>query len=88
VVRAHFKAEAGAKELSDKAAELSDGMNEFYDEASELADEMYETDNVNLTEFVERADNPRIDAAADDVQISLVRRMITTMPCLQITIWA
>jgi len=60
----------GSVELSDGADELADGMNEFYDEANDLIDEVYEIDNTNLTEFIKRADNPRIDAAADDVQLS------------------
>lgn len=61
---------SGTEELANGASELSDGMNEFYDEANDLIDEIYEFDNVNLTEFVAGADNPRIDAAADDVQIN------------------
>ncbi|MBR1797075.1 MAG: ABC transporter permease [Clostridiales bacterium] len=61
---------AGIEELQDGAGELSDGMNEFYDETNDLIDEVFEIDNTNLTEFIRRADNSRIDAAADDVQIN------------------
>lgn len=60
----------GAKELSDGAKEFSDGVKEFSDDANELIDEVFDFKTSNLLLFLNHADNPRIDSAADDVQIN------------------
>lgn len=60
----------GSAELADGARELADGVNEFSDEANDLIDEVFNIDLSNLMVFINRADNPRIDSAADDVQIN------------------
>ena len=60
----------GASELADGARELADGVKEFSDEANDLVDEVFDIDLSNLLVFLNRQDNPRIDSAADDVQIN------------------
>lgn len=60
----------GAKDLADGARELSDGVNEFSDEANDLIDEVFNIETSNLMLFINHNDNPRIGAAADDVEIN------------------
>ena len=60
----------GAKDLAKGARELSDGVNELSDEANELVDDVFDIKTSNLMLFMNHSDNPRIDAAADDVQIN------------------
>lgn len=60
----------GSSDLAKGARELSDGVNEFSDEANDLIDEVFNLDLSNLRIFMTKADNPRIDSAADDVQIN------------------
>lgn len=60
----------GSSDLAKGARELSDGVNEFSDEANDLIDEVFNIDLSNLRIFMTKADNPRIDSAADDVQIN------------------
>ena len=60
----------GAGELADGAKELADGVQEFSDEANDLIDEVFDIKTSNLMMFMEREENPRIDSAADDVQIN------------------
>ena len=60
----------GSSELADGARELADGVREFSDEANDLIDEVFNIDLSNLRVFLNKADNPRIDSAADDVQIN------------------
>lgn len=60
----------GVGEAAEGAAELSDGVNELKTETYDLLDELFTVDIDNLTEFVERSDNPRIAAAAGDMQMN------------------
>ena len=60
----------GATELADGARELADGVSEFSDEANDLIDEVFNINVSNLMLFLKHEDNPRIDSAADDVQIN------------------
>ena len=60
----------GAAELADGARELADGVKEFSDEANDLIDEVFDIDLSNLRLLMNSKDNPRIDSAADDVQIN------------------
>lgn len=60
----------GAKELADGARELSDGVSEFSDEANDLIDDVFDIKTSNLMLFMNHSENPRIDSAADDVQIN------------------
>ena len=60
----------GVGEAAEGAAELSDGVNELKTETYDLPDELFTVDIDNLTEFVERSDNPRIAAAAGDMQMN------------------
>ena len=60
----------GAKELADGARELADGVQEFSDEANDLIDEVFNIKTSNLMMFLNHEENPRIDSAADDVQIN------------------
>jgi len=60
----------GASELADGTRELADGVNEFSDEANDLIDEVFNIKTSNLMLFLDHAENPRIDSAADDVQIN------------------
>ena len=66
----------GAKELADGAQELSDGVNEFSEEADDLIDEVFNIKTSNLMMFINCKDNPRIDTAADDVQINYTASII------------
>lgn len=66
----------GAEELSDGARELADGVQEFSDEANDLIDEVFNIQTENLRMFLTASENPRIDAAADDVQINLSASII------------
>ena len=66
----------GAKELADGAKEYSDGMNEFADKTNEFIDEYFDIKTSNLMLFMNQADNPRIDSAADDVQINYTASII------------
>lgn len=60
----------GSADLAKGARELADGVTEFSDEANDLIDEVFNIDLSNLRVFINKADNPRIDSAADDVQIN------------------
>ena len=60
----------GSAELADGARELADGVKEFSDEANDLIDDVFNIDLCNLRIILTKADNPRIDSAADDVQIN------------------
>lgn len=60
----------GSDELAKGARELADGVKDFSDEANDLIDEVFNIDLSNLRVFINKADNPRIDSAADDVQIN------------------
>ena len=66
----------GATELADGARELADGISEFSDEANELIDEVFDIKTSNLMVFLKHSENPRIDSAADDVQINLSASVI------------
>ena len=66
----------GSEELADGANELADGVAEFSDEADELIDEVFNIETSNLMVFLSKAENPRIDSAADDVQINLSASII------------
>lgn len=66
----------GASELYDGVDELYDGINEFSDEANDMIDDIFNVDTDNLISFLTAAENPRIDSAADDVQINLSASII------------
>ena len=66
----------GAKELADGAKEYADGMQEFADETKDFVDEFFDIKTSNLMLFMNAADNPRIDSAADDVQINYTASII------------
>lgn len=60
----------GQGELYSGAVEIVDGIAELQSETDILLDELFTVDLDNLTEFVERSDNPRISAAAGDMQMN------------------
>ena len=64
------KIKDGAKELADGTKKYADGVKEFSDEANDLIDEVFDFKTSNLMLFMNYNDNPRIDSAADDVQIN------------------
>ena len=66
----------GTIDLADGARELADGVKEFSDEANDLIDEVFNIETSNLLIFINCAENPRIDSAADDVQINLSASII------------
>ena len=66
----------GARELADGAKEYADGMKEFSDKANDLVDEVFNIETSDLMVFLEHDVNPRIDSAADDVQINLSASII------------
>ena len=57
-------------ELYSGAAKIADGIADLQSETDNLLDELFTVDIDNLTEFVEAADNPRIAAAAGDMQMN------------------
>lgn len=60
----------GAGKAAVGAGELSDGIKELKTETDDLLDELFSFDINNLTEFVESSKNPRIGAAAADMQMN------------------
>ena len=66
----------GAKELADGAKEYADGMKEFSDKTNEFIDEYFDIKTSNLMLFMDQKENPRIDSAADDVQINYTASII------------
>lgn len=58
----------GVKELSDGTKELTDGVYELQDETDDFVDEFLTVDIDNLTSFIKSEDNPRIHAAAGDLE--------------------
>ncbi|MBQ3516590.1 MAG: ABC transporter permease [Lachnospiraceae bacterium] len=58
----------GVKELSDGTVELTDGVYELQDETDAFIDEFLTVDIDNLTSFIKAEDNPRIHAAAGDLE--------------------
>jgi len=60
----------GAEELAKGARELADGVDELSDKANELIDDVFDAKTSNLMLFINHNENPRIDSAADDVQIN------------------
>lgn len=60
----------GAGKAAEGASELSDGIKELKTETDDLLDELFSFDIDNLTEFVESSKNPRIGAAAADMQMN------------------
>ena len=66
----------GSSDLADGAHELYDGVKEFADEANDLVDKVFDIETSNLMVFIDHAENPRIDSAADDVQINLTASII------------
>lgn len=61
----------GSAELADGAKDLSKGVDEFANSANELVDNVFEIETSNLMIFIGHDENPRIETAADDVQINL-----------------
>ena len=57
----------GVFEAAEGAGELDDGVNEFSDGMDEMLDKVFDIEIDNLTAFVPRADNERIESAAGDV---------------------
>jgi putative ABC transport system permease protein len=72
----------GVDELVDGMTEYADGVSEFSDEANDLIDEVFDIDTANLMVFLTSADNPRIDAAADDVKNNLYSAMFVGVVAL------
>lgn len=66
----------GSKELSDGAKEYADGMQEFADKTKDFVDEYFDIKASNLILFMNHVENPRIDSAADDVQITYTASII------------
>lgn len=66
----------GAKELADGAKEYADGMQEFSDKTNEFIDEFFDIKTSNLMIFMDYKVNPRIDSAADDVEINYTASII------------
>ena len=66
----------GAAELAKGARELADGVEEFSKEADDLIDDVFNIKTSNLLLFMNHTENPRIDSAADDVQINLSASII------------
>ncbi len=60
----------GVSEAYDGSEELSEGVAELKTETDELLDDFFEIDIDNLTSFTEAGDNPRILAAAGDMQMN------------------
>lgn len=60
----------GVSEAFDGSEELSEGVSELKTETDELLDEFFKIDIDNLTSFTEADDNPRILAAAGDMQMN------------------
>lgn len=74
----------GAQELSDGiasagfegtvihigSAELADGISELKEKTEKLLDEFFDVDIDNLTSFIKAEDNPRILAAATDLEMN------------------
>ncbi|MGN0657487.1 MAG: FtsX-like permease family protein, partial [Ruminiclostridium sp.] len=59
----------GVGSARDGGAKLSDGISELKKETDKLLDELFTVDIDNLTEFIKAEDNPRIAAAAGDMQM-------------------
>lgn len=59
----------GVDEISDGTDELFDGVSEFKEETYEKLDEEMPVEIDNLVSFTESDNNPRIGAAAEDVDI-------------------
>lgn len=59
-----------AHEAAEGAAGLSHGVKELKTETDSMLDELFTVDINNLTEFVEASENPRIGAAAADMQMN------------------
>ncbi len=57
-------------EIHNYAVELYGGTTELKEETDKLLDEFFEVDIDNLTSFIEAEDNPRILAAAIDLQMN------------------
>ena len=66
----------GAKELADGAKEYADGMQEFADETKDFVNEYFDIKSSNLMLFMNHSENPRVGAAADDVQITYTASII------------
>ena len=60
----------GTSEAYEGSAELSDGAAELERETNKLLDEFFEIDIDNLTSFIKADDNPRIYAAAGDLDMN------------------
>ncbi len=56
----------GASEAADGSAELAEGTDELKEKTDELLDEVFDIDIDNLTGFIERDNNTRIEGAAGD----------------------
>lgn len=60
----------GVHQAAEGAAELADGVKELKTETDDMLDVLFAVDIDNLTEFVEASENPRIAAAAADMQMN------------------
>lgn len=61
---------AGVNSVYNGSAELAEGTKELQKKTDELIDEIFDFKIENLTSFVAAADNPRILAAAGDMQMN------------------
>ncbi len=66
----------GTKRAEDGTSELQEGIVDLQEETDDLIDEYFDIDLDNLTQFVEKRDNPRIAASIDDVQINKQAGMV------------
>lgn len=60
----------GVGKAAEGAAGLSDGVSELKTETDSMSGELFTVDMDNLTEFVRSSENPRIGAAAADMQMN------------------
>jgi len=63
-------------EAADGSEELLDGIIELQEKTNEVIDEYFDIDVDNLTKFVEKENNPRIEASINDVLINKYVGMI------------
>lgn len=62
---------------NDGSKELLDGIEEMSTQASDIIDEYMSGSIANLSSFVKAADNPRVDAAAGDVELNKTAGLVS-----------
>ena len=60
----------GVRKAADGSGDLLLGVNEWKDRVDRLVNDNFTVDIDNLTQFIEKEDNPRIEASVDDVLIN------------------